>query len=37
MLQKEISMIIKNNKQIGFAAAFKALWENIPKDNKEVE
>ncbi len=36
-LQKEISMIIKKHKQIGFAAAFKALWENIPKDNKEVE
>lgn len=36
-LQKEINKIIKKHKQIGFAAAFKAIWENIPKDKKEME
>ncbi|MFX0206527.1 MAG: hypothetical protein ACFFDT_11125, partial [Candidatus Hodarchaeota archaeon] len=37
ILQKEISTIITKHKNVGLAATFMALWNNLSKDKKNDE
>jgi len=36
-IQKKVGTMIARHKHIGFAAAFRALWDNLPKNTEEKE